>query len=84
MKRVVNIHEAKTKLSSLIAAVEAGDEVTIARGGKPVVDLVRHTVPAVDRVPGVLSTDPAWREWRFDPTVFAPMTDEEVEAEGWP
>jgi prevent-host-death family protein len=83
MKRVVNIHEAKTRLSSLIAAVEAGDEVIIARGGKPVVALVPHTA-TVDRIPGILSDDPAWREWRFDPAAFAPMTDEEVEAEGWP
>lgn len=36
----VNIHEAKTHLSALIAAVEAGEEVTISRANKPVVRLV--------------------------------------------
>ena len=37
----VNIHEAKTQLSRLIAKVEQGEEVVIARAGEPVVRLVR-------------------------------------------
>ncbi len=37
---LINVHEAKTRLSKLIAAAEAGDEVVIARQGKPVVKLV--------------------------------------------
>ena len=37
----VNVHEAKTHLSRLIKQVEAGEEVIIARNGKPVVKLVR-------------------------------------------
>lgn len=38
----VNIHDAKTHLSSLLARVENGETVTIARAGKPVADLVPH------------------------------------------
>ncbi len=38
--KTVNIHEAKTNLSALIAAVEAGEEVVISRANKPVVKLV--------------------------------------------
>ncbi len=38
--RTVNIHEAKTQLSRLLAAVEAGDEVLISRAGKPIARLV--------------------------------------------
>jgi prevent-host-death family protein len=37
----VNIHEAKTNLSRLIEAATAGQEVTIAKAGKPVARLVR-------------------------------------------
>ena len=37
----VNIHEAKTQLSRLIAEVEAGEDIVLARGGKPVARLVR-------------------------------------------
>ena len=36
----VNVHEAKTNLSRLLAQVEAGEEVVIARNGKPVAQLV--------------------------------------------
>src|SRR5215469_6558354 len=36
----VNVHHAKTHLSKLIAAVESGEEVIIARAGKPAVKLV--------------------------------------------
>lgn len=37
---LVNTHEAKTQLSRLIAAAEAGEEVIIARRGTPAVKLV--------------------------------------------
>ena len=37
---ITNIHDAKTNLSKLVAAAERGEEVIIARGGKPVVRLV--------------------------------------------
>lgn len=40
MEKIVNIHAAKTRLSSLIAEVEKGEEVVIARAGKPVAKLV--------------------------------------------
>ena len=36
----VNVREAKTHLSRLLAQVEAGEEVVIARSGKPVARLV--------------------------------------------
>ena len=36
----VNVHHAKTHLSKLISAAESGEEVIIARNGKPVVKLV--------------------------------------------
>jgi prevent-host-death family protein len=40
--RTVNVHEAKTHLSTLLAAVEAGEEVVIARAGRPVARLSRY------------------------------------------
>lgn len=44
---MVNVQEAKTRLSELLARVEEGEQVVIARAGKPVanltaVDPVRH------------------------------------------
>jgi prevent-host-death family protein len=49
----VNIHEAKTHLSRLVERVEAGEEIVIARAGRPVARLVglrRRTAP---RQPGL-------------------------------
>jgi len=39
---VANIHEAKTHLSRLVERVAAGEEVVIAKAGKPVAKLVRY------------------------------------------
>jgi len=51
----VNIHEAKTNLSSLILKAEAGEEVIIARAGTPVVKLVPvGEPPIVSYEPGAL------------------------------
>ena len=36
----VNIHEAKTQLSRLLRQVSAGEEIVIARAGKPVAKLI--------------------------------------------
>jgi prevent-host-death family protein len=36
----VNIHEAKTHLSRLLARVAAGEEVILAKAGKPIARLV--------------------------------------------
>ena len=40
----VNMHDAKTRLSELVAAAESGEEVIIARGGTPAVRLVAIVV----------------------------------------
>ena len=45
MSKVVNIHEAKTHLSRLLADVESGQEVTIARAGRPIARLVPAEPP---------------------------------------
>jgi prevent-host-death family protein len=41
----VNVGEAKTDLSRLLARVEAGEEIEIARNGVPVARLVRIEAP---------------------------------------
>jgi prevent-host-death family protein len=41
--KIVNLHEAKTKLSALLAEVEKkGEKILICRHGKPIADLVPH------------------------------------------
>lgn len=46
------MHEAKTDLSRLLEAVERGEEVVIARAGKPVARLVADRGAATARTPG--------------------------------
>lgn len=48
----VNIHEAKAKLSQLLARVEAGEEVIIARGGHPIARISGIKQPRGGRVLG--------------------------------
>jgi prevent-host-death family protein len=38
----VNVHEAKTQLSRLLERAEAGEEIVIARSGRPVAKLVPY------------------------------------------
>lgn len=39
---IANIHEAKSNLSKLVERAEAGEEIVIARAGKPVAKLVAY------------------------------------------
>lgn len=44
--KAVNVHQAKTRLSKLLAEVEkTGERISICRNGKPVADLVPHQRP---------------------------------------
>jgi prevent-host-death family protein len=52
MSDVVNVHEAKTHLSKLLERVERGEEVVIARAGRPVARLVAVKRPRRRREPG--------------------------------
>ncbi len=50
---VVNIHEAKTHLSRLVERVEAGEEITLARAGRPVARIVPYRRRSEPRTPGI-------------------------------
>jgi len=52
MSLQVNIHEAKTNLSKLLARVKAGEEIIIAKAGKPVARLVPAAERPRKRIPG--------------------------------
>lgn len=74
----VNLHEAQTRLSELVKAVEEKNEtVVICRGGTPVVELKALPTRRVDR----LTPDPALKPLaiKYDPT--EPLTEEEWPAE---
>ncbi len=48
----VNIHEAKTHLSELLQRVMNGEEVIIAKSGKPIARLARYQPGTQPRTPG--------------------------------
>ena len=70
----VNIHHAKTHLSKLIAQAENGEEVIIARNGKPVVKLVPITSKPKRRLLGS-AKGKIWISEDFD----SPETNKEIE-----
>lgn len=49
----VNIHEAKTHLSRLLERAEAGEEIIIAKAGKPIARLVPFQREEAPRHPGL-------------------------------
>ncbi len=63
---LVNVSQAKSQLSRLIARVEAGEEVVIARRGEPVARLVACK-PQGKRRPGVLKGKAVITDEFFDP-----------------
>jgi prevent-host-death family protein len=50
--RTVNVYEAKTHLSRLLDAAAAGEEIVIARAGKPLAKLVAYRDDERPREPG--------------------------------
>lgn len=65
MSEQVNIHYAKTHLSKLLERVEAGEEVVIARYGRPIARLCAVDGPGKPRVPGLLKGQ-IWMSDDFD------------------
>ena len=52
MAGAVNVHEAKTRLSKLLKRVQLGEEIVIAKAGKPVARLVPFAQAPSARKPG--------------------------------
>jgi antitoxin (DNA-binding transcriptional repressor) of toxin-antitoxin stability system len=72
---IVTIHAAKTSLSQLLARVEAGEEIILARGKEPIAKLVPfHPSPArreFGALKGIVSLDSEF----FDPLPEAELKD---------
>lgn len=54
----VNLHEAKTQLSRLVDRAAAGEEIIIARAGRPLVRLVPYQVERQPRPLGLFAGQP--------------------------
>jgi prevent-host-death family protein len=71
--RCINVQEAKTHLSALLARVEAGERIVLARHGKPCAQLVPLD-PRPRRQLGFL-------QGHVDEAFFDPLPNDELE--GW-
>jgi len=75
----VNVHEAKTRLSQLLAEVEAGGEIIVARNGKPVAKLVPFPAEVKKKLRLGTLKGKIWMSEDFD----APLSAEELKAWGY-
>jgi prevent-host-death family protein len=70
--KTLNVHEAKTHFSRLLDRVEAGEEIVLARAGKPVARLVPLQAEG-ERIPGSYPMV-------IPDTFFDPLPETELEA----
>lgn len=69
-EKPINIHQAKTHLSRLVERVEAGEEITLARAGRPVARLVPYLTRREPRRLGI------WKhQVRMSPDFDAPLPE---------
>ncbi len=66
----VNVHEAKTHLSKLLARVNAGEEIIIAKAGKPYAKLVP--------LPQTSKRRPGIAQGAVTDAFFEPLPEEEL------
>ena len=69
---IVNIHEAKTHLSKLLDRMLGGEEIIIARAGKPLARLL----PVEERLPRT----PGIARGKVTDAFFEPLPEEELQA----
>ena len=70
--KTVNIHEAKTHLSKLLAQVQTGEEIIISKSGKPYAKLVPFS-RTKKRTPGIA-------KGAVTDAFFDPLAEPELEA----
>ncbi len=73
MAEIVNVHEAKTHLSRLLERAHSGEEIILAKAGKPYARLMPMAKAPGPRQPGRLPG-------RVEDDAFAPLPNEELDA----
>ena len=72
-----NMHYAKTHFSELVKRALSGDQVVVAKAGKPLVQLVPYHPSTGCRIPGS-----AAGQFEISPDFDAPLSRDELEAWG--
>ena len=73
MALIVNVHDAQTNFSRLLEQAHAGQEIVLAKAGKPYARLV-------PLAPGVGPRSPGRLAGRIDVTIFEPLPDDELKS----
>lgn len=71
---MVNIADAKAKLSEYLEAVARGEQVIICNRNRPVAELRAIEAPRTAQ----RDLTPIFPDWKIDPAAFDPLSDEEV------
>jgi prevent-host-death family protein len=79
VRETVSLYDAKTQLSSLVDRAAGGEEIVIAKSGKPLAKLVPLNEPRDRRVSGR-----GKGQWRVRKDFAAPLPDDLLEAFGSP
>ena len=81
MSTPINIQAAKTHLSRLVEQAASGEEVIIAKAGKPMVKLVPYKATRKPRTPGLLAGQGYWESpdcWEPDEELIKQMTESPI------
>ncbi len=73
MSQTVNVHEAKTHLSRLLERAHAGEEIILAKAGKPYARLMPLASKPARRQPG-------WLKGRVGEAFFDDLPEDELQA----
>ena len=73
MPTLVNVHDAKTRFSQLLEQAHAGQEIILAKAGKPYARMVPLATGSGKRLPGRLVG-------RVDDAFFDPLPEAELRA----
>jgi prevent-host-death family protein len=73
MTKTVNVHEAKTHLSRLLERAHAGEEIMLAKAGKPYARLMPLAADASGRQPGRI-------KGKVEAAFFEPLPEAELDA----
>ena len=68
---IINVHDAKTHFSKLLSRVESGEEIVIAKAGKPVARMTPFLKTGALRKPGS-----AKGRFKVNKDFFEPLSDE--------
>ncbi|WP_066700411.1 type II toxin-antitoxin system Phd/YefM family antitoxin [Sphingobium amiense] len=74
MNAIVNVHEAKTHFSKLLDRAHAGEEIILAKAGKPYAKLVPIATERPERRPGRFEGQIVYDDAAF----FDPLPEEEL------